>query len=222
MKFLRTVIGLLIAVLIGFWLATADILTGTQVGDVMEDVVSYLPDRGDLERFDLLEPPMSDDISETEVEEQEEIDPPQSSSTSADGEVNYQIVEETIIDLVNELRQELDVPTVESNDMLTAAANIRAEETEELFSHTRPDDTDAFTVFQEEGISYPYRTVGENLGMATYHLDEAGMAEFIFNGWVESEGHYENMIRADFEEIGVGVHYDGEILYATQLFGTQR
>lgn len=220
MKFLRNIISILIALLLGFWLASADILAGTQAGDVVEDVVSYLPDRNDLERWGILEPTFVEETAETPVSERGLPEEPSRSSES--GEVNYAIVERTIIDLVNALRQEQGVPTVESNDMLKAAADIRAEETEEVFSHTRPDGSDAFTVFEEEGISYPYRTVGENLGMATYHLDEEGMAEFIFNGWVDSEGHYQNMIRPDFEEIGVGVHYDGEILYATQLFGTQR
>jgi len=58
--------------------------------------------------------------------------------------------------------------------------------------------------------------------MATYHMNETEMAELIFNGWVESEGHYENLVRPEFEEIGVGIHYDGEFLYATQLFGAQQ
>lgn len=219
MRFLRNIISFLLVLILGFWLASADILTGTQVGEVVEDVVSYLPDRSDLERWNILEPVVVEESSEAITSEQET--PEEVPATSENGEVNYEIVETTIIDLVNELRQEQGVQTVASNDMLKAAANIRAVETEEVFSHTRPDGSDAFTVFQEEGISYPYRTVGENLGMATYHLDEAGMAEFIFNGWVESEGHYQNMIRPDFEEIGVGVHYDGENLYATQLFGAQ-
>lgn len=221
MKFLRQVISLLIVFFLGFWLASADILTGTQVGDVMEYVVRYLPDRSDLERWDILEPIPATETSDPATATEE------GGSTvtlpiSEDDEINAEIVETTIIDLVNDLRQEQGVQPVETNDMLRAAANIRAVETEEHFSHTRPDGTDAFTVFQEEGISYPYQTVGENLGMATYHLDEVGMAEFIFEGWVESEGHYQNMIREDFDEIGVGVHFDGEILYATQLFGTQR
>lgn len=220
MRFLRNIISLLLALLLGFWLASANILAGTEVGEVVEDIVSYLPDRSDLERWEVLEPTVIEDTPETTVNEQESLE--LSSNTSESGEVDDAIVEETIIDLVNELRQEQGVQPVESNEMLRAAANIRAEETEEAFSHTRPDGSDAFTVFEEEGISYPYRTVGENLGMATYHLEEEGMAEFIFNGWVDSEGHYQNMIRPDFEEIGVGVHYDGDILYATQLFGTQR
>jgi uncharacterized protein YkwD len=220
MKFLRNVISLLIALLLGFWLASADILAGTQAGEVVEDLVSYLPDRNDLERWNILEPVIVEETTDAPTNEQESAGP--TTEISENGAVNYAVVETTIIDLVNELRQEQGVQTVESNEMLKAAANIRAEETAEVFSHTRPDGSDAFTVFEEEGISYPYRTVGENLGMATYHLDEEGMAEFIFNGLVDSEGHYENMIRPDFEEIGVGVHYDGENLYATQLFGTQR
>ena len=56
--------------------------------------------------------------------------------------------------------------------------------------------------------------------MATYYLDEKGMAELLFNGWKESPGHYENMVRKEFTEVGIGVYYDGETLYAAQLFGT--
>lgn len=216
MRFLRNVIALLLAVLFGFWLASAGILTDTKTGDVMDTIVSYLPDRNDLN-----EVPLLNEFPETDVNKEEVPEVPEQPAASEDGEVNYALIETTIIDLVNELREEQGVSSVESNEMLKAAAMIRAVETEEAFSHTRPDGSDAFTVFQEEGITYPYQTVGENLGMATYHTDEEGMAEFIFNGWVESEGHYENMIRPEYAEIGVGVHYDGEILYATQLFGTQ-
>ena len=50
MRFLRNVIALLLAVLFGFWLASAGILTDTKTGDVMDTIVSYLPDRKRLER----------------------------------------------------------------------------------------------------------------------------------------------------------------------------
>jgi len=220
MRFLRKVIGFLLTVLLGFWLASANILTGTQVGNAMETIVSYLPDRQDINNL----APTMNESQGTEVDSatQDTIEQPSRSSIAEDSDIDFELIETTIIDLVNELRQEQGVSSVASNEMLRKAATIRAQETEEAFSHTRPDGSEAFTVFEEEGISYPYRTVGENLGMATYHLDEVGMAEFIFDGWVESEGHYENMIRPEYEEIGVGVHYDGEFLYATQMFGTQR
>ena len=48
------------------------------------------------------------------------------------------------------------------------------------------------------------------------------MSQLIFEGWVDSKDHYETMINPEFDEIGIGIHYDGEILYATQFFGKPR
>lgn len=225
MRYLRKLFFLLLSLLIGFWLGTSGILHGTTVGNWMETIVSYFPSSADFNQLnqtgqDL--PFFSESFFEpAETGTQENAEAPEITSEEAE-KLDIHLIEETVINLVNELREDLDVQAVTSNDMLRSAATIRAIETEEQFSHTRPDGTDAFTVFEEEGIHYPYRTAGENLGMATYHLQEEYMAELIFNGWVESQGHYENMIKPDFEEIGVGVHYDDEFLYITQLFGTQR
>lgn len=223
MRYIRKLFFLLLSLLIGFWLGTSGILHGTTVGNWMETIVSYFPSSADLnqlnqsgENLPFFSESFLDFNDNGETPEAPEI-----SSQEAE-KLDVQLIEETVINLVNELREDLDVTPVTSNDMLQSAATIRAIETEEQFSHTRPDGSDAFTVFDEEGIHYPYQTAGENLGMATYHLEEEQMAELIFNGWVESQGHYENMIRSDFEEIGVGVHYDDEFLYITQLFGTQR
>lgn len=142
--------------------------------------------------------------------------------TPAPDSVDYQLIENTITDLVNELRTKLGLATLRTNDTLRLAANIRAVEIEESFSHSRPNGTDPFTVLEEEGIEYPYYIAGENLAMATFYRDDEYMARLLFNGWVESEDHYQTMINPEFKEIGVGVHYDGEILYATQFFGAQR
>lgn len=136
-------------------------------------------------------------------------------------EIDYTLVEERIMTLLNELRQEQGLLPLTKNDTLKAAADHRAIETQTSFSHTRPDGSDFYTIILTEDYQYPYQMVGENLAMATYFKDEEGMAEFLFNGWVESEGHYANMIQPDFLEVGIGVHYDGEFLYAVQLFGKQ-
>lgn len=136
--------------------------------------------------------------------------------------INKSLIEDTIFNLVNDLREELNVNPVIKNETLRLAADIRAIETEELFSHTRPNGTEPFTVLEEEGTYYPYYMIGENLAMATYFRDDEHMAHLIFNGWVESEDHYQTMINPDFKEIGIGVHYDGEILYASQFFGLVR
>lgn len=137
-------------------------------------------------------------------------------------EVDIVLIEEEIFKLVNDLRTELELTTLEPNDMLKAGAIIRAQETQESFSHTRPNGTEAFTVLNEEGIFYNHQLAGENLAMATAFLKDKEMAQFLFDGWVDSEGHYESMINPEFREMGVGVHFDGEIIYATQLFGTEK
>ena len=136
--------------------------------------------------------------------------------------VDKEQIVDTIFQLVNELREELGARTLVKNETLRLAADIRAVETEESFSHTRPNGTEPFTVLEEQETFYPYFMVGENLAMVTYFRDDDHMARLIFDGWVDSEDHYETMINPDFEEIGIGVHYDGEILYATQFFGTAR
>ena len=221
MKLLRKIITLILVLTLGFWLGASGILNGTRAGSWMNTAVDYFPTRTELQQlrssFDSV--PFIGDTSlmRKQGAQEEKNNTILESNTHTD--VDYDTVEQTIVTLVNELREELGLDPVASNDMLKAAAIIRAVETEESFSHTRPDGSSAFTVFEEDGIAYPYKVVGENLGMATYYMDEEEMAELLFNGWVESEGHYENMVKPEYKEIGVGVHYDGEFLYATQLFG---
>lgn len=136
--------------------------------------------------------------------------------------VNETLIEELIFQSVNELRAKLSINPVTRNESLRLAATVRAIETEESFSHTRPDGTEPFTVLDEPETLYAYSMAGENLAMATFFKDERHMSQLIFEGWVDSEGHYETMVNPEFDEIGIGIHYDGEILYATQFFGKPR
>lgn len=221
MRFLGRVLTLILAVIFGFWLATSNILSGTTVGDWLDTLMDVLPaSSGEWARLEITLPDNLMDSFNGAEDSEAVIELPETDKNGESNDVNYDLVESEILRLLNELRSEQGLNTLEPNEALRQAGNVRAQETEELFSHTRPDGRDAFTVF-DDGITYNYQIVGENLGMATYYLEEEEMAELLFNGWVESEGHYENMIRPDYEEIGIGVHYDGEHLYATQLFGTQ-
>ena len=205
---IRKLLEWLLFIIIGFWIATTGLLEGTTVGSWMDTIIDYLPDL--TEEVQLR--------TSTKEIESPVMSLPERSETN---DLDYDLLEKMIIDLTNDLRVSVDVEPLEPNEVLTAGANIRAYETEELFSHTRPDGSDAFTVMQEDGILYPYRMIGENLAMGTYFGSEEYMAELLFDGWVESEGHYNNMIQPEYREIGVGVHYDGEFLYLTQLFGVQ-
>lgn len=205
---IRKLLEWLLFIIIGFWIATTGLLEGTTVGSWMDTIIDYLPD-------------LTEEVQLRTSTKEIELPVMSLPERSETNDLDYDLLKEMIIDLTNELRVSVDVEPLESNEMLTVGANIRAYETAELFSHTRPDGSDAFTVMQEDGILYPYRMIGENLAMGTYIGSEEYMAELLFDGWVESEGHYNNMIQPGYREIGVGVHYDGEFLYLTQLFGVQ-
>lgn len=213
-KFFSYSLLLLILIGFGYWLGSSTILEGTKIGDTISQVVDKLPSNQIV---------MVNEVPNSS--EQEQSTSANSASTSANDptdtyEIDVAVVENRVLELLNNLRVEVGVSPVTTNDQLRNAANIRAIETEESFSHTRPDGRATFTVLEESGVEYSYQLVGENLAMGTNYLAEKEMAEWLFKGLKESPGHYENMVNKDFEEVGIGVHYNGENLYIVQMFGT--
>lgn len=61
-------------------------------------------------------------------------------------EIDYTLVEDKVMVLLNELRLEQGLLLLTKNETLKAAADHRAIETQTSFSHTRPDGTDFYTV----------------------------------------------------------------------------
>lgn len=206
--------SLLLIVLIGFgyWLGSSTILEGTKISDTISLMENKLKDNP------LVLVEESPNISEQE--QSTSVDSTSTNELTETDEIDVAVVEKRMLELLNDLRSEVGVAPVSSNDQLKKAANIRAIETEESFSHTRPDGKATFTVLEEAEVNYSYRLAGENLAMGTYYLAEKEMAEWLFKGLKDSPGHYENMIKKDFEEVGIGVHYDGTNLYIVQIFGT--
>ncbi|MGP6140503.1 CAP domain-containing protein [Jeotgalibaca sp. A127] len=168
---------------------------------------------------DTLVPKLNEFLITKEIQQEENL--PQSSfmrtPIETTTEIDIELIRNTIFNLTNDLRHEQGVGQLTQNELLIQAADTRALETEQSFSHTRPNEEPFHTVLQDV---YEYQMAGENLAMGTYHGTDTEMASFLFEGWVESEGHYQNMIEPGFTEIGVGVHYDGEMLYLVQIFGT--
>jgi uncharacterized protein YkwD len=72
------------------------------------------------------------------------------------------------------------------------------------------------TVYHNENLGSeipPYEYAGENVGMGPD-------CETIFAAFKASRGHYENILDADFERLGVGVSSAGEDLFVTLDFFT--
>lgn len=213
-KFFSYSLIVILLIFFGYGLGNSTILEGTKIGNAL----SKMADKLTNEQSVVIE-------GNPVTSEQEQATSTNSVNTSTNDltktdEIDVGIVENRVLELLNELRKEVGVSPVTSNDQLKKAANIRAIETEESFSHTRPDGRATFTVLEEAGVEYTYQLAGENLAMGTNYLDETEMAEWLFKGLKESPGHYENMVNMGFKQVGIGVHYDGENLYIVQLFGT--
>ena len=130
---------------------------------------------------------------------------------------SYQDMNAEAVQLLNELRQSKGLRSLvwNPNSALQSAAQLRAKEIERYFSHTRPDGSSCFTVLNQYGLSY--RTCGENIAYGT-NLSAEGATDL----WINSPGHYKNMINPDFREIGLACYVSGENIYWVQLFFTRR
>lgn len=129
---------------------------------------------------------------------------------------NFGSVDEqaTAVKLLNDVRAEVGLGALNwnPNSKLQAAARIRAQELEELFSHTRPDGSSCFTIFEVYRIHY--RTCAENIAYGT-RLS----AESVIELWYNSPGHYSNMTNAEVTEVGLASwHADNGNIYWVQLF----
>jgi len=115
-----------------------------------------------------------------------------------------------VIRLVNEERSKAGVSHLGELDELTDAANVRAKEAANRFSHTRPDGSKWRTVFDEFRIQAKYR--GENLayGQPT--------PEIVVHDWMASAEHRKNILNEEFDHVAVGVYEQSGLLYWSQLF----
>ena len=151
------------------------------------------------------QPPEEETPPAEEAPPQEEPDAPEESG-------GVQEAAEAVASLVNAARQDAGLSELELDADLCAAAQARAQEIAQSFSHTRPDGSSCFTILEEFGISY--RAAGENIA-AGYPTPAEVVA-----GWMASDGHRANILSEDFTQMGLGYApaEDGFGHYWAQLF----
>lgn len=118
-----------------------------------------------------------------------------------------------ILELVNAERIKVGASPLTLNTSLCSAANIRAVEIVDCFSHTRPDGASFSTAIDSLNISY--RGCGENIAAGQTSAEE------VMSQWVASEGHYNNIINPNYTQLGVGYYLDNNSTYKyhwVQLF----
>lgn len=110
-----------------------------------------------------------------------------------------------VYDLVNEYRAENGLGALVVDESLSGGATIRARESSEVWSHTRPDGSDWWTV--------DTRLYGENLG---YGYDTASE---LVNAWIASPSHNANLL-GNFGTVCVSTYVDANgVECVAQEFG---
>lgn len=116
-----------------------------------------------------------------------------------------------VVKLVNEERAKAGLSELTIDTNVEAAAQVRAREIKQSFSHTRPDGSKFSTALQEQGVNY--KGAGENIAWGQKS------PEAVMQAWMNSDGHRANILNAKFTKIGVGYYQDANgTNYWTQLF----
>ena len=149
----------------------------------------------------------SDKEKNTENGEQQKAE----EKTTEEQKVVEEVVEkdyaEEMLSLVNSERIKAGVEPLQLDRKLMKAAQIRANELKEEFSHTRPNGEKCSTVFEEINTEKVYG--GENIaGGNGLRTSESAML-----GWMNSSGHKANILRSNVKYIGVGYVYDENSTY---------
>ena len=146
-----------------------------------------------------------EDISKEDINEYDSI-----TINNIQNENTYTDLINEVYEITNNYRSLVGVPSLTLDSSLVEAANIRAKELSDSFSHTRPNGSSCFTVLSELGISYG--TAGENIA-AGYSSSQS-----VMEGWRSSSGHYQNIISSKFKKIGIGVNVINNQYYWVQIF----
>lgn len=120
------------------------------------------------------------------------------------GTRNYDYAYE-VLKLVNEERTKYGLSPVYMQDELLEVAMDRATETSLLFSHTRPNSMDCFSI---SGL-----LLAENVASGQPNPEE------VMESWMTSDEHMENILTEEFSTIGIGCFEINGVYYWTQCFG---
>jgi len=118
--------------------------------------------------------------------------------------------EQEVVTLTNQEREKNGLDPLKVDAELSVVARDKSQDMSSngYFSHTSPTYGSPFDMMESYGISY--RTAGENIARGQQSPSE------VVNGWMNSEGHRENILNPNFTHIGVGYVEQGN--YWTQEF----
>lgn len=158
----------------------------------------------DTEQSDVEQNTLDEEIAATEeIAVEEKI--VETATTTEENKLCVGLAKE-IYEETNKERVSAGLPELVWSDELAEAADIRAEEIIDCFSHVRPNGTKCYALGE--------RIHGENIARGPH----ASGAEFVQH-WMDSPGHRENILRKEFTMMGVGTRYTEMGDTGVQIFG---
>lgn len=120
---------------------------------------------------------------------------------------------EGTLELVNEAREEEGLPALTLDPDLVEAAEIRAKELTEYYSHTRPDGRRSHSVLDDLGI--PSVTGGENIA-------KGNSTSIEIKTWLSSSGHRKQIMGENHETYGAAIiRSESGATYCVQIFNRE-
>ncbi|MCP3027375.1 CAP domain-containing protein [Halobacillus sp. A5] len=149
------------------------------------------------------------------IKDEEGAEEPESSLQSEDPSD----FEEEVVTLVNEERAKEELEPLEMYDRLSDLARLKSQDMadQDYFDHTSPTYGSPFEMMDQ--YEFSYWSAGENIAAGQRSPEQ------VVEGWMNSPGHRENIMKEDFTHIGVGyVEESGDRYgtYWTQMFMTPR
>lgn len=124
--------------------------------------------------------------------------------------------EHEVLTLVNKIRIRNNLGQLTWGETCDSAALVRAEETIELYAHTRPDGSSWSTACP---VPSSGGTSGENLAIGNAAVSPATVVAL----WMGSKTHRANILNSEYTKLSVGFVFDLDTTYKThwsQIFST--
>lgn len=121
-----------------------------------------------------------------------------------------------VLTLVNKVRVKNNLDTLTWGETCADAAELRANETKDLYSHTRPDGSEWSTACPAPATG---GVGGENLAIGNAAVSPASVVSL----WLSSESHRANILNPDYTKLAVGFDFDDSAphrTYWSQFFST--
>ncbi|MBI4550755.1 MAG: CAP domain-containing protein [Candidatus Latescibacteria bacterium] len=146
-------------------------------------------------------------------------------SAERPGIAHLEDVENLILTLTNDVRRQHGLPALLPEETLRLIARGHSDDmlTRRFFAHVNPDGQNA-----ADRIALQHRRLigvtGENIWSGSGYVitNRRQLAETIIDGWMQSPGHRENILRREYTHLGVGVSVRNCEIRATQNFAAVR